>query len=253
MELNKLPFFRLYWFKTSRQYLPLIDYLEENATIDSAIAKLEEAVNMYPPGQRFFIELSDKKNSNGDRIKKLEFVNSDESIIPTKNQNMIGYGFSGLGALDHPFVLGQINSIEAEKKKIEEVKDQVRDEKMHLMIEKKDLEREKRDFEEKKKETIAQLKQLQEKYQSNTEAAKNGWSIFLGELLKKFNENAEGKGLLGLIASPEEKTEEEKTPEYEFIEKLAERIYNHKLNIDQLHKLGGIVENYLRTIKSNES
>jgi hypothetical protein len=260
IQIENLPFWELQYYGQGYENKVQIAR-NDNPDMELSVKALEFNVYNFtnPEQMRFCIKASPTKTSNKGTIFTWDFsVNGNMPSQFPQQQNNQQSQFGGFNGFVIP---GQIDDIREEKselrrkaEKLEDQKDELRKEDTRLQIERIKLDHDFKNFKELEKNTIAELKVLEQKYNSNTEAAKNGASMLLAETLKLFNANAKGKGLSGLFAPVS--TDEPNAPmsaEDQEIEKIALAIQNAKLPAGDIIKLGTIINDLIVQIKTKKS
>lgn len=235
MKSNDISVWALHNYLPGKATAKVLEFRDKDNTTEEGIAKLNEVVNMYPAGHRFFLEYWTAINSPKDQSYRIDFYKAPENPA----QNMAG--FSGLGQINMD---GLGNMYDRYYSQVREEDRSYQDKLFDLMRRENDLAirqdrlaRKEEDFEERKKNTIAEMEELRKKFESNAAAGKHAFDLFVGEALTRFKETGSLRGLLGGTAEAVEETEEELTPEQNKIRELAEEIDRQGLTINQLEAL----------------
>jgi len=253
---DNTPYWRLFYYGPG--YNNAIQIARNDTSdIEESLKRLEANVTSCtnPEEVRFKIEARPAATSNKGTLFEWDFTIN--GVFPSQKQQQPQNQFAGFGGFQVP---GQMDDFRMEKEKLErkaerldEEKEHLRKEDTRLQLEKFKLETEVKIFNEQKTATLHELKELEVKYNSSTEAAKNGASLLMAEVLKAFNANSKSKGLAGLFAP--EQPPADNVPlsgEDQEIEKIAFSIQGAKLNIEEIRKLGGIVNDLLASIKKQK-
>lgn len=265
MRDENLPVFDLYYYvdqyATAKKPLTF-DY---EAGLDASIAKLTREVSQYPT-YRFYVALRPTKNSNKDKIIELDIVPAQSTQVSTpaeQPQSLAGLpGFQGFGAISDMHQnyyaerrgdLGRLQErLDRKEEDILTRERAVNEKQIEYTIKLAQLENERKAFDERVKDTRKDLADLEAKYKSNAEAAKEGFGQFVVKAIELFGKEGDLKGLSGVAGSTTEKLspEEERVNETggklldipveamneicSFVDTLADNTKAHALNKNEL-------------------
>jgi len=238
IELENLPFWDLSYYTHGYYDMYQCGRFNE-ADLERSVAQLRATVLAFQNKEqvKFHIKARPTTTSSKGTVLEWDFTVTDNFQSPNPQQNLNNQ-FSGFGNIDY-------QEIKSKQEKLEDLKDTLRNKEMDLKLKEFQLQTRIERFNELEKETRAELTELQKKYESSTDAAKNGFSLILADLLKNFNTNAKGKGLAGLLAPPP--GEEVQSPEDQEIEKIALNIQSHKLPVPEIKNLGDFIDRMLKS------
>lgn len=259
LRSDNTPYWNLYYHKGYNNIVPIANYNDKD--IDASIKYLQTNIDFCTNSDqnspiRFVIKSRGTATSNGDKINEWDFTYSGKATAEPIQPNFNGFsGIPGLGAF--PDVKNTFDEIEKRKDSLFDERAKIIENRTELQLEKFKFQTEKEYWEKEKKEFVQQLNELKKKYDSNSEAAKNGANIVLGEVLKLFISNNGKKGLLGILSGANETAQDTSkdnlTPEQEVINDIAIMIDEHKFDKPTLEGLKKFMEVYLDKIKKAES
>lgn len=243
---NNALYWRLERYRNKKDLDIVATQKDTEVTLEQSIAALQQQINYFPPNTRFRLTIKERPTSNGDGVMAVDFVNSN-SLGQSNYYGLIGnppiatnYGLQGIPSMQMGIGCADGARIQNKLDALEQKREELTDLKAELRIEKNNLERDRKEFEEKKKEAVAEINKLHQKYSSNTDAAKNGLSLLLGEIIGALNKNSEGKGLLGLLSGTSEvENASPKSEQETIIEDLATFIFEKNIPADELKTICG--------------
>jgi len=223
-----------------------------NCSVDDlelSINKLVGNVNAIPNPEtvRFHICAHAVAKANGSSKLQWDFTTTGQLQNPNQNtqQNQFG-GFGGFGNVDY-------QELKTKQQRLDDLKDTLQERKTKLQLDEFKLTTDRERFEELKKNTIEELKELEKKYNSTSDAARNGATIVLADFLKAITAKG-NKGLAGLLAPvpSDPGSSEPMSPEDQEIEKIALHIQSFNLTVPEITKLFTFIDNFLKNIQKQK-
>lgn len=220
---------------------------ETKEKIEAAKKFLNSQLSIYEGNHDLFfsIELKRSNTSNQDGIfgpfvfKPGNNNNVQQPLAGLPQQGMFGFG--AMQQLDLNNLSGSPLGMLLD----------ARDIKQEVRMERALLERDKADFKEEVKEKMAELKEKEEEYSSAVAAAKKGTTKAIFSILKEYGVEKE---TLGKVESRVKEAEtEEKTPEEEAVENLAEYIHENFKTVEDIKRLHEFIKvNFVEKRKKEE-
>jgi len=236
------PVWELYLYKSSIGNPELIASYKADEDMEKSIKILENNVNTFSKSSNVVFHIQTKRKPNGTWESKFDLTKDGNAVQMEGLSGMPGQNNSQLG-----FISPREQQLFLKEEKLNELKDSIFKKELELQMKEFQFNNDRKDFDSTVKETTEGFKELEKKYNSGTEAAKNGFSMAMWEAIKAWNDYAKNKGLSGIFQQPTTESENS-SPEEKKIEEIASMIFEFKLSLLQLDQVKVFIKKFIEGI-----